>query len=195
MSTPKPVDRPAGLPVPAQEWLLTWARSAIGAALAGARRPSPRLPIPQEVEALGGCFVSLHTRRGELRGCIGTFDAATALFENVADMATAAALRDPRFPPVTPAELQDCVIEISALTPCRPATPDEVVVGRDGLAVARGASRGVLLPQVATEHGWDRETFPGQPCRKAGLSTDAWRDGSVRIETFSAVVFSEGADR
>jgi AmmeMemoRadiSam system protein A len=143
------------------------------------------------VDPARGCFVSLHTLGGELRGCIGTFEAEAPLWRQVQEMAVAAASRDPRFTPLGEDELESVVLEISALTPRRPATPEAVRVGEHGLWVQKGAYRGVLLPQVATTYGWDAETFINQTCIKAGLAADAWRDGSVQLSVFSAEVFSE----
>ena len=180
-----------GLSAAARQWLLSWARAVMQQAVEKKRPPEPPSPVPAEVEEKRGCFVSLHTAEGGLRGCIGTFEESRPLWQTVSEMAAAAATRDPRFDPVTPVELTSCVVEISALTPLQPAKPDQIVVGRDGICVGRGYHRGVLLPQVATEYGWDRETFLDHTCMKAGLPADAWRDGSVTIETFRADVFSE----
>jgi AmmeMemoRadiSam system protein A len=103
-----------------------------------------------------------------------------------------AALRDPRFPPVRPDELESLHLEISVMSPIVPVTNvEEIEVGRDGLIISRGGAAGLLLPQVASEYGWDRETFLSQTCRKAGLPADAWRAPGTRIERFSAEVFSE----
>ena len=170
-------------------WLLDFARQTIAHAVAGGQEPGT--DVPQQASELGGCFVSLHKRDGALRGCIGTFAETQPLWQAVREMAVAAATRDPRFSAVTAEELEDCLIEISALTPCQPATAESVEVGRHGVCVARGFNRGVLLPQVASDYGWDRETFLDQTCMKARLPADAWRDGSVEIETFTAEVFSE----
>jgi AmmeMemoRadiSam system protein A len=174
----------------ARTWLLTFARQTIAHTVAGAEKPDTGA-IPEEARLFGGCFVSLHTRAGALRGCIGTFAETQPLWQAVQEMAAAASTRDPRFNAVTGDELTDCLIEISALTPCQSATAESVEVGRHGVCVARGVNRGVLLPQVASDHGWDRETFLDQTCLKARLPADAWRDGSVEIETFTAEVFSE----
>jgi len=139
----------------------------------------------------GGAFVSLH-RRGTLRGCIGTFAADQPVTDTVREMAVAAASSDPRFDPVTDAELDALDIEISVLSPRRRvASVDEIQVGVHGLSIQRGACRGVLLPQVATKYGWDRETFLEETCHKAGLPVDAWKDPSTRVECFTADVFAE----
>ena len=181
----------AALPAQTRQWLLQFARECMAAAIAEPAALPRAAPPPSGAEEPRGCFVTLHTRGGDLRGCIGTFESSGPLWQTVQEMAVAAALRDPRFHPLRPEELPRCVLEISALTPLRPARAEEVEVGRHGVCVQRGFSRGVLLPQVATEHGWDRETFLDHTCRKAGLPLGAWRDGSVRIEVFTAEVFSE----
>lgn len=170
--------------------LLDAARNAIAAALGAA----PARVAPAEAEAgltePAGAFVSLH-RHGDLRGCIGTFQAELPVARTVREMAVAAATRDPRFAPVSPDELADLEIEISVLGAPRPARPEEVTVGRHGLLVSRDWQRGVLLPQVATDHRWSAEEFLAQTCRKAGLPADAWRDPGTRIEVFEAEVFAE----
>jgi AmmeMemoRadiSam system protein A len=137
-----------------------------------------------------GAFVTLH-QAGQLRGCIGTFEADDSLINTVQRMAVAAATTDPRFPPVEAKELPDLDLEISALTPLRRGTADEVVLGVHGIYITRGIFRGVLLPQVATEHGWDRRTFLEHTCLKAGLRRDAWRDPETKIDLFTAEVFGE----
>ncbi len=137
-----------------------------------------------------GAFVTLE-KKGQLRGCIGHIVADEPLISVVAQMARAAALEDPRFPHVRPEELPDITFDISVLTPIRKLERvEDIVIGRDGLIVSRGWARGLLLPQVAAEYGWDRETFLAQTCRKAGLPTDAWRNPETVIEVFSAEVFS-----
>lgn len=112
----------------------------------------------------------------------------------VRSVAVSAALEDPRFPPVTPEELPDLRIEISALgepSPLEPREPGRLVIGRDGLRVGRGSALGVLLPQVATEHGLGPEAFLVAACRKAGLAANAWREPGTEVLTFQADVFGE----
>ena len=139
----------------------------------------------------GGAFVTLE-KRGALRGCIGHMAADRPLYLTVQEMAIQAATGDPRFPPVRPEEVGEIGIEISVLSPLkRVAGPEEIRVGEHGIAVSRGAHRGILLPQVATREGWDREKFLGMTCLKAGLPFDAWKSGEVTIEVFSAEVFGE----
>jgi len=108
----------------------------------------------------------------------------------VQECAVAAGSEDSRFPPVSPKELPSLRVEISVLTPLVPIRPEEVEVGRHGLMVAQGRMRGLLLPQVPVEWGWDRETFLDQVCVKAGLPPSAWRHGATLL-AFSAEVFGE----
>lgn len=168
--------------------LLGLARSTIASWLGrpGATAPDDALPGVN-----GGAFVSLH-RWGSLRGCIGTFATDQPVVDTVRDMALAAASSDPRFPPLRDDELDDVNLEISVLSPRWRATSiDEIQVGVHGLSIQRGAHRGVLLPQVATRFGWDRDTFLEETCRKAGLPPDAWKDPTTRLELFTAEVFAE----
>ena len=138
-----------------------------------------------------GAFVTLHTKAGALRGCIGHMIGDGPLWELIIELGVAAGTKDPRFPPVTEAELDQIVYEISVLSPMRPIKPDDVTPGVHGLYVRRGSHSGVLLPQVAVEWEWDRETFLEQTCRKAGLPEDAWRDPATQIMGFTAQVFHE----
>jgi len=141
--------------------------------------------------ARAGAFVSLH-KKGRLRGCIGRFEADDPLADTVADMAVAASRNDPRFSQVSPDETVDIDIEISVLTPLhRISDVSEIEVGTHGLYIIRDIRRGTLLPQVATERGWDRETFLEETCIKAGLRRDAWRDADTEIYVYEAVVFGE----
>lgn len=139
-----------------------------------------------------GAFVTLK-ENGELRGCIGYIEGVKPLWEAVRDMAKAAALEDPRFPPVRPEEVPKLEIEISVLTPLwRVRDVKDIVIGRDGLIIRKGWRQGLLLPQVATEYGWDVKTFLEHTCLKAGLPREAWKDPDAEIWAFSAEVFSEG---
>ena len=137
-----------------------------------------------------GVFVTVK-KHGELRGCIGYVRAIKPLWQAVMEMAEAAAFQDPRFPPVGPSELKDLEIEISVLTPLREIKDvKEIEVGRHGIMIERPPYySGLLLPQVATEYGWDRETFLEQTCLKAGLPRNAWREPGTRIYIFSADIF------
>lgn len=138
-----------------------------------------------------GAFVTIQKHR-ELRGCIGIFTANKPLFEVVADMAISAAFQDPRFYPLRKDELEEIDIEISALTPLRQITDmEEIQVGIHGIYIVSPYGSGVLLPQVATEYGWDRITFLDQTCRKAGLSKGCWKESTSKVYIFSAEIFSE----
>lgn len=177
-----------GLTEKEKEELLEIARAVIEAKSQGKSLP----PLATASEALKqprGAFVSIH-KKGMLRGCIGSLEAATPLFETVADVASSAAFRDPRFRPVSPEEIPYLDVEISVLTPYKQiANLEEIEVGLHGIIVRRGSRSGLLLPQVATERKWDRLTFLAETCRKAGLSADAWKDPDTKIYVFSADVF------
>ena len=137
-----------------------------------------------------GAFVTL-TRDGALRGCIGYIEPVLPLGRAVIRTAIYAATEDPRFRPVKAAELKDLRIEISVLTPAREIDdPRLVKVGTHGLIVEKDGAKGVLLPQVPVDNGWDRETFLGQGCLKAGLPRDAWKRGA-KLSVFEAIVFHE----
>jgi AmmeMemoRadiSam system protein A len=164
------------------------ARQSIAAALNGQPRPALKdlSPVLQE---LRGAFVTLHLR-GRLRGCIGFIEAVKPLAETIQEMAAAAAFGDPRFPPLTDQEFRDIEIEISVLSPLhRVNNIEEIQVGVHGLYLRQGPRRGLLLPQVATEYNWDRETFLQQTCIKASLPPLAWKDPRTEIYLFSAEVF------
>ena len=175
-----------------RQQLLTIARDAIAAVLDGRRPELNPADFDEDLRRPSGAFVSLHTKDGELRGCIGSIYPMAPLCEAVVSSAVNAAFRDPRFPELNKAELANVELEISVMGPLEPVTDaSEVEVGRDGLIVSRGRQAGLLLPQVATDFGWDRETFLRQTCVKAGLPPDSWRSPECRIERFSAEVFSE----
>ena len=173
-----------------QELLFRVARDSIKAHLKGEEDPLPPDPPPILAQPMG-VFVSLH-RRGCLRGCIGYLEAVHPLITAVQEMAVSAAFRDPRFPPLREEELADLNIEISVLSPMRRVKDvEEIQVGRDGLYLERGMCRGLLLPQVATQCGWDRVTFLKQTCCKAGLPENAWEDPATRIFSFTADILHE----
>ena len=139
-----------------------------------------------------GAFVTLR-RDGELRGCIGRFDASEPLYGVVQQMAIAAATEDPRFPPVKAGELAGLEIEISVLTPMRRiSSVDEFELGKHGIYMKSGNRSGTFLPQVAAETGWSREEFLGHCARdKAGLGWDGWKTAELYV--YEALVFSEHA--
>jgi len=179
-----------------QQLLLQIARNAVGSYLAG---QSPRLPeiVNAPVAQVHGVFVSIH-QNGDLRGCIGNIHAISPLYRTVAECAIAAAVGDPRFMPLMAAELSLIDFEISVLSPLqRVGDVQEIEVGKHGLVISKRNARGLLLPQVATTYGWDRERLLQETCRKAGLKPDDWKQDAT-IESFSAVIFNEsqfGADR
>ena len=135
-----------------------------------------------------GVFVTL-TKSGQLRGCIGYIQPIKPLCEAVRDMAIEAAVNDPRFTPLQKGELNEIEIEISVLSPLKKIeNVTEIEVGRDGIFIKKGFHSGLLLPQVATENNWDREEFLRHTCYKAGLPSDAWKEGA-EIYIFSAEIF------
>jgi AmmeMemoRadiSam system protein A len=168
--------------------LLQLARDTIAAHVN--RLPPPAPELAGVFARPGGAFVSIH-RGGNLRGCIGHIEANEAIGQVVARCAVAACSRDPRFPSVTAAELAEIEIELSLLGPLEPITgADDIEIGTHGLVVEQGWRRGLLLPQVATEWNWDRETFLAHTCHKAGLPMDAWKK-DVKLWRFEAEVFGE----
>jgi uncharacterized protein len=172
--------------------LLQIARESIAAVLEGKRADVTKYELDDDLRRPSGAFVTLNDREGELRGCIGSIEPVAPLFQAVSSSAISAAFRDPRFFPVTPEELSTLHLEISVMGPItRVKDFSEIEVGRDGLIASRGPYAGLLLPQVASEYGWDRDTFLSQTCVKAGLPSAAWRSPDTRIERFSAEVFGE----
>jgi AmmeMemoRadiSam system protein A len=171
--------------------LLSLARTSIESTLEG-RAPEVRADdFDEDLRRPAGAFVTLR-KQGDLRGCIGSIRALEPLYRAVASSAVSAAFRDPRFFPVRKDELSQLELEISVMGPIEPVRDvAEIEVGRDGLIISRGRFVGLLLPQVASEYGWDRETFLDQTCLKAGLQPEAWRAPDTRIEKFAAEVFSE----
>ena len=147
-------------------------------------------PAPGALAEPAGAFVTLR-RRGRLRGCVGQMERAQPLANVVAHCALSAALADPRFQAVTAAELSEIDIEISVLSPFQSMRVEDIRIGAHGLLVIKTERRGVLLPQVAAERGWDAERFLAETCAKAGLSRDAWKDPDTQISGFTAEVFSE----
>jgi AmmeMemoRadiSam system protein A len=171
-----------------QQRLLALARRALETRV---RRQPP--PLPERggaLESPRGAFVTVHCR-GDLRGCLGRIETDAPLADTVAHLAASVSDSDPRFDPVSALELNQIDLEISVLTPEREITSiADIEIGRHGLIVEQDARRGLLLPQVATEYGWDAETFVSHTCLKAGLPSDAWRHGA-RILIFEAQVFGE----
>jgi uncharacterized protein len=172
-----------------QRALVGIARAAVTRSVTGLDAAAPALVVPR---GASGAFVTLK-RHGQLRGCIGTLECRRPLAEEIARVAVSAAREDPRFLPLKPSELDGLDIEVSVLGPLEridPLDPEAITIGRHGLVVEQGKRRGLLLPQVATEWGWDREDFLAQTCVKAGLPRDAWRNGAV-VYRFAADVFGD----
>ncbi len=163
------------------------ARSSIESVLFGRREKTP--DVPKTLKEKMGAFVCLKTK-GELKGCIGYLRACAPLDETVRRMAVEAAFHDPRFMPLDAEEWRQTDIEISVLTPMKKITDvSEIEVGVHGIYIEGDSGSGLLLPQVATENGWDRETFLEHTCLKAGLPRGAWRSKGTTIYIFSADVF------
>ena len=151
-------------------------------------------PEPREEKSLNmhsGCFVTIK-QKGHLRGCIGNFQSQQPLFKEVATMAVAAASQDPRFPPMNKNDLDNFNLEITILSPLEKIdNTDQIEVGTHGIYIIKGFNRGVLLPQVATEYGWDKETFLRQTCVKAGLPENSWQQPDAEIYIFSGQIIHE----
>jgi AmmeMemoRadiSam system protein A len=172
--------------------LLEVARQSIATVLDGKMPNWSAEQFDETLRRPAGAFVTLRTRSGDLRGCIGSIRAMEPLFKAIASSAVSAAFRDPRFSPVQADELPRLDLEISVMGPIEPVRDEaDIEVGRDGLIISRGRQAGLLLPQVASEYGWDRQTFLDQACLKAGLPPGCWRLPETRLERFSAEVFSE----
>ncbi len=167
--------------------LLRLAHESILSALEG--RDIPLDPPTEHLAEPRGAFTTLHID-GHLRGCVGYVLPVSPVYRAVADTARAAAFEDARFHPVTLPEASDLEIELSILSPPQPIPAESVEIGRHGLLISMAGRRGLLLPQVPTEHNWDRSTFLEQTCRKAGLSLDAWKNGAT-IEAFTAEIFGD----
>ncbi|MCZ7398328.1 MAG: TIGR00296 family protein [Candidatus Methanoperedens sp.] len=173
------------------------ARKAIEECLKNGKKINPD-NLPKVFKEKRGVFVTLNKKkdRKELRGCIGRPYPVLPLGEAIIVSAINAARDDSRFQPVKPEEINDLVIEVTVLTipkriKAKPKElPDKIVIGKDGLIVAAGMSSGLLLPQVAVEHGFDSTEFLCQTCMKAGLMPDAWLSGA-EVYSFEGQIFEE----
>jgi AmmeMemoRadiSam system protein A len=186
----RPATQVFALSAPERVLLLSLAREAICSGLDGSPLPDAA-DSPERLCRACGAFVTL-TSGGLLRGCIGRVRPSGPLHSTVQEMARAAAFSDPRFPPVERSELDGLSVEISVLSPFETIPPSDVSriqVGIHGLYLTRGSKSGLLLPQVAMEHGWSAEEFLEQTARKAGMAPRAWRE--AQIELFSAEVFGD----
>lgn len=190
---PCPLTSPTGNPVDDEfspqerDLLLGVAHESIAAALEKRELPLDS-PSPHLSETRG-VFTTIYCR-GELRGCVGYVLPEKSVYRAVAETARSAAFEDSRFSPIAREEVGLVKVSLSILSPLFPIRPEEVEVGRHGLLVTHRGRRGLLLPQVPGEHGWDRVTFLEETCRKAGLPVDAWKEGAT-LEAFSAEVFGD----
>jgi hypothetical protein len=165
--------------------LLLLARRTVVEYVKHKKAPEPAMNDPR-LQANGATFVTIN-RRGSLRGCIGNIQPVMPLYRSVIRNAVAASSQDFRFPPMTPDELGDMEVEVTVLSPLEPLTDiGEITIGTHGLYIVQGDHAGILLPQVATEYGWDAKTFLEQVCAKAGLPSDSWK--SAQLYRFSADV-------
>jgi hypothetical protein len=193
------------LSIPDRRRLLRLARGTLDASVrAGAYADvaARQIGTNSSLERKAGAFVTLKCELGpdahctgkghDLRGCIGTIAPVDPVYDTVARRAASAALEDPRFPAVTPEELQHIRVEVSVLTPPREvAGPDDIIIGRHGIILSKGYRSATFLPQVAPEQGWDRDATLSHLARKAGLGRDGWREGTS-FSVYEAIVFSEG---
>ena len=146
---------------------------------------------PGQDGPVDGLFVTLRKGR-DLRGCIGTVQRQASVEAALRHLTVSAAAEDPRFPPVSRDELPQLTISLSLLTPPEPIDdPESIVVGRDGLIIEREGRRGLLLPEVPTEYGWDRIRFLDELCRKAFLPAGAWQDTQAHLFRFESRRISE----
>jgi AmmeMemoRadiSam system protein B/AmmeMemoRadiSam system protein A len=174
-----------------KEELLRIAKQSVETIVKERKRYQVAVPAFETLKRDRGAFVTLK-EKGQLRGCIGYIAPMRALYLTVRDVAAAAAVEDPRFQPVSVAELGQLEYEISVLSPLRRvADIRQIRVGQHGLVIKKGEYEGLLLPQVPTEQGWDRKTFLEQTCAKAGLPPQAWQDEDADLFMFSALVFDE----
>jgi AmmeMemoRadiSam system protein A len=169
--------------------LLQLARSAVVEAVVN-RRELAAAPSGSVFGETRGVFVTLRIR-GQLRGCIGILEATEPLGRLIPRCAADAAREDPRFSPVLQEELHALRIELSLLSPLVPSRLEDIVVGLHGILVAWDGRRGVLLPQVATEHRWDAGQFLAETCQKAGLPRDGWRVPGAKILAFTTEILTE----
>ncbi len=159
----------------------------------------PRFEYPEKFEDKMGAFVTINRYLSEdLRGCIGYPEPTFQLKKAIQQGAQNAAVSDPRFPPLEEDELDSVVVEVSLLTPPEKVEyvdpselPDKITCGKHGLIASKGSRRGLLLPQVPVDQGWDEEEFLDHTCRKAGLRPTEWRNGNCQIESFEGVIFAE----
>ena len=187
----KLIKRPFSLNVHERSELLALARKSVEHAVRGGKLYEADASSSELLNQERGAFVTLK-KSGELRGCIGYTSSLKPLYLTVRDTATYAALRDPRFPPVSASELPKLEYEISVLSPLRRVLDvRQVKVGQHGLLMKDDTHEGILLPQVPVEEKWDRQKFLEETCAKAGMRAGCWKDESTDIFQFTAVVFGD----
>lgn len=179
------------------DFLLNLARTAIETYILKGQVLEVPEPLSTRLKDNMGVFVTLH-EKGELRGCIGYPEPVKPLLNALIEVAIGAATGDPRFAPLNSHELEDIHVEVSVLTSPKLIVTDkpskyleEIEIGRDGLIIERGIFRGLLLPQVPVEWGWDKEKFLANTCMKAGMSPDCWLQEGVKIYSFQSQIFNE----
>jgi uncharacterized protein (TIGR00296 family) len=179
------------------DFLLNLARTAIETYILKGQVLEVPEPLSTRLKDKMGVFVTLH-EKGELRGCIGYPEPVKPLLNALIEVAIGAATGDPRFAPLNSHELEDIHVEVSVLTFPKLIVTDkpskyleEIEIGRDGLIIERGIFRGLLLPQVPVEWGWDKEEFLANTCMKAGMSPDCWLQEGVKIYIFQSQIFNE----
>ena len=178
--------------------LVNYARENIESFIATGKNTELK-DVPESFKVKSGVFVTLHTYpKNQLRGCIGFIEPVLSLIDALLEASISAALKDPRFPKVRSSELKNLIVEVTVLTPPEVIKvdspkdyPERVQVGKDGLIVEMGYRKGLLLPQVPVEQGWDSEDFLCNTCIKAGLPPDCWMDEKAKIYKFSGQIFSE----
>ena len=170
-----------------RDFLVRLAHESIVSELEG-REPNVSA-VSEHLKETRGAFTTLYLD-GEVRGCVGFVYAAAPLYQTILETARAAAFQDTRFLPVTTEEAERLQVVINILSPLTTIRPEEIEIGTHGLLVSLGTARGLLLPEVATEHGWDPVTFLEHTCHKAGLPRDAWQHGA-KLEAFTAETFGE----
>ncbi|TFG32805.1 TIGR00296 family protein [Candidatus Thorarchaeota archaeon] len=186
-------------------FLVGLARKTVDEYVTQMRKSEVPSDTPKHLKEKSGVFVTLNSitsSRVALRGCIGRPYPSQPLVEAVIDSSVDSAVNDPRFPPVTPRELDTIIVDLSVLTPpmkIEYSKPEDLLnlvkVGRDGLIASRGMWRGLLLPQVPVDWKWNTLEFLEHTCNKAGLPEDAWRDPRTEFMSFQAVIFGEEKPR
>ena len=186
-------------------FLVKLARKTVDEYVTHKRKTDQPENTPEHLKEKSGVFVTLNSIEGNrvsLRGCIGRPYPSQPLVEAVIDSSIDSAVRDPRFPPLTPKELDSIIVDLSVLTPPKKieySKPEELLdlvkVGRDGLIAIQGMWRGLLLPQVPVDWKWNTLEYLEHTCNKAGLPVDAWKDPETEFMSFQAEIFGEAKPR